>query len=328
MSTHSNESETKLSPDEAFGVLGNQTRIKILQTLGEAGYGESLSFSELRDRVDIPQGRQFNYHLDKLVGHFVTKTETGYALRPAGHRVVEAVLSGAVTDDPPLGPVQADAPCPYCGSPIEVEFHQDRLHRYCPECPGTYGHTALPGVSIDPADRGYLGLLRLPPAGIQERDPEAVVAAAAIWTHLTFLTSANELCPRCSASLETSVRVCDEHDTSDGLCDVCGYRQGVCIVHACVNCTFNTVGEFALRLLTNFDFVAFLVAHEVNPVSPVPENWKIWKDYDEDIISVDPFKARFTFSIGDDSITLTVDDDLTVIDATTSTTSEQSKETA
>ncbi len=36
-STHAN-----LSPDEAFGLLGNDVRVDILQTLGDAG--ESLSF--------------------------------------------------------------------------------------------------------------------------------------------------------------------------------------------------------------------------------------------------------------------------------------------
>ncbi|MFB6206666.1 MAG: ArsR/SmtB family transcription factor, partial [Haloglomus sp.] len=87
---------TALSPDEAFGVLGNETRIQILQTLGEAD--GPLSFTELRDRVGIRQGSQFNYHLDKLVGHFVRKTDDGYELRLAGRRVIYAVLSEAVTE--------------------------------------------------------------------------------------------------------------------------------------------------------------------------------------------------------------------------------------
>lgn len=60
-----------------------------MQALGEAGFGESLSFTELRERVGVRQGAQFNYHLDKLVGHFVTKTDGGYSLRPTGHRVIE-----------------------------------------------------------------------------------------------------------------------------------------------------------------------------------------------------------------------------------------------
>ena len=42
---------TTLSPDAAFERLGNEARIKILRTLGEAD--GPLSFTEVRDRVAI-----------------------------------------------------------------------------------------------------------------------------------------------------------------------------------------------------------------------------------------------------------------------------------
>lgn len=313
---------TTLPPDEAFAILGNETRMEILQTLGEAGFGESLSFTELRDRVGLHQGGQFNYHLEQLVGHFVCKTDDGYALRPAGSRVVEAVLSGAVTDDPALEPMQVDHPCPYCGSSLEVDFHQDRLHRYCPECPGTYGHTALPGVSIDPEDRGYLGKDNLPPTGVTGRPPETVLETATLWTHLRLLKPANGLCPHCSAALDTSVSVCTDHDVTDGLCDECAYRHGVRIEHRCTKCIFAANGFFVDWLLTDFELVTFLVAHDVNPVSPNPEDRRIWTDYDEEVLSVEPFEARFTFTIGDDALTLTVDDDLNVVKGTQDATAE------
>lgn len=91
---------TTLSPDEAFAVLGDDTRLQILQMLGAAD--EPLAFSELFDRIEYHDSSNFGYHLDKLVDHFVRKTDEGYALRQAGRRVVEAILSGAVTDDPVL----------------------------------------------------------------------------------------------------------------------------------------------------------------------------------------------------------------------------------
>lgn len=112
--------EGGLPPDDAFGVLGNETRIEILQTLGEAD--EALSFTELRDRVGIRQGGQFNYHLEKVVGHFVGKTEEGYILRQPGRRVVQAVLSGAVTDEPDLDYTEIDEECWWCGAPIVVRY--------------------------------------------------------------------------------------------------------------------------------------------------------------------------------------------------------------
>jgi len=128
-----------LSPDDAFAVLGNETRVGILQALG--GADEPVSFSELRDRVGMRDTGQFNYHLDKLVGHFVRRSDEGYALRRAGERVVEAVLSGAVTDAPVLKPTVVDHPCPLCGAPVEVTFREERVEMYCTECPGNYGWT-------------------------------------------------------------------------------------------------------------------------------------------------------------------------------------------
>lgn len=87
-----------LSPDEAFGVLGNGTRIQILQELGETN--EPLSFTELRDRLGIRQGGRFNDHLEQIVGYFAGKTHAGYVLGQPGRRIVQAVLSGAVTNNP------------------------------------------------------------------------------------------------------------------------------------------------------------------------------------------------------------------------------------
>ena len=51
------------------------------------------------------------------------------------------------------------------------------------ECPGTDGQTALPGVSIDPELRGWLGLVPLPPGGVSGRDPAAVGEAATVWRY-------------------------------------------------------------------------------------------------------------------------------------------------
>lgn len=69
--------DSGLPPDEAFAVLGDESRIDILKSLGEAN--DQLSFSELYERVDTPDSGQFSYHLDKLLGHFVRKTDDGYA---------------------------------------------------------------------------------------------------------------------------------------------------------------------------------------------------------------------------------------------------------
>jgi AcrR family transcriptional regulator len=79
-------------------VLSNETRLAILPALWETydphAERNAVPFSELRDRVGIRQGGQFNYHLEQLLGHFVRKGDDGYKLRQAARHVVQAVLSG------------------------------------------------------------------------------------------------------------------------------------------------------------------------------------------------------------------------------------------
>jgi len=91
-----------LPPDDAFAVLGNETRMEILRALGAAD--GPLAFSTLRERVGVRDSGQFTYHLDELTGHFVERSDEGYRLRRAGERVIEAVLSGAVTEAPEREP--------------------------------------------------------------------------------------------------------------------------------------------------------------------------------------------------------------------------------
>lgn len=306
---------TTLAPDEAFSALGNETRIQILQTLGEAD--GSLSFTELRDRVGIRQGAHFTYHLDQLAGHFVRQTDDGYDLRQAGRRVVEAILSGTVTEALVLGPTRIKKPCSYCGTPIMLIYHEEQVRKYCTECVGTYGIERVTGESFAPVEYGYLGSLDLPPAGVHGRTPIGVLEAAYTWSLLEHFAWAAGVCPRCSAPVDSSVSICEDHDTTDGSCDWCDGRYAVHVHYRCTNCLSDHDGMFANHLLTDPDLLMFLIAHGVNPLSPPPTRFSgaVWV-YEEEVLGTNPFKARFTFTVEGDTLTLTVDDDLSVVDVT------------
>jgi DNA-binding transcriptional ArsR family regulator len=62
-----------LFPDEAFAALGNEIRMEMLRALGDAD--GTLSFSELYDRLDAGDSGQFTNRLDKLLAHYVRKTD-------------------------------------------------------------------------------------------------------------------------------------------------------------------------------------------------------------------------------------------------------------
>jgi hypothetical protein len=310
-----------LSPDDAFVALGNEARIEILRTLGEAD--GPLSFSTLWDRVGMRDSGQFNYHLDKVVGHFVKQTDDGYELGPPGRRVVEAVLSGAITDAPELEATPVEASCPLCDGATVVAFSGYHIDHYCTECAGHAGSPDTPDGDANPADSteteeyGYLGSFQFPPAGIRGRTAEELFQAASTWGVLELQAAASQVCPRCSAPLAESIRVCETHER-DGYCGECDNRYAVQVDFECQNCIYDLSGPFALSLTANTDLQKFLLAHDINPVSPSSPatHYSALMDYDEDLRAMDPFEARFSFSVDGDSLTLTVDDDLTVIDAT------------
>lgn len=310
ITTNPNESTT-LSPDEAFAALGNETRLQILRTLGEAD--EPLGFSEILNRIDYDDSSNFDYHLEELVGHFVSKTEEGYDLWQAGQRVVEAVLSGAITDDPILQPTTIDDPCPYCGANTRVAFQQERVEIHCTECPGmgTGGYKDAERDRFD--DHGTLGHLLLPPAGIQDRTAQEAMDAAKHWTATQLYAISRGICPRCSAKIAYSPEACENHSASDGRCRQCDLRYAATFTANCTNCLFELEAPIASYLGNQTELMQFMIEHSIDPRSPEGHQFAL-SGVEESVLTTDPFESRFTYTVDDETFTLTVDDSLTVTD--------------
>lgn len=312
----STDKATGLPPEEVFAVLGDETRLAILRALRDAD--EPLAFSGVYDRVEQTVTSNFNYHLGKLEGHFVRKTEDGYELRQAGRRVIEAVLSGAVTDAPELEPTQIDMSCPFCDAPTAVSYQEERVDIYCTDCTGLFGRVETISELSAPGEYGSLGHMSLPPAGIQGRSAAETLTAAWLWSQLEFVARGSGLCPRCSALVDQSVTVCDTHEETEDSCNECGRKYAAHFHTRCTNCRNVWHGIAGGVLLSNTDLQAFLTAHGINLVAPetVDRALKTLGNYDEEVVSTDPFEARFTFTADEDALTLTVDEELSVIDVT------------
>lgn len=325
MPTDTDESSRTLSPDDAFSVLGNPTRMEILQTLGMAA--GSLTFSELRERTGVHDSGQFNYHLDKLTEHFVRKSDEGYTLRPAGRRVIEAVLSGFVTEPVDVPPMEIARVCPFCGETVLAGYWNENLILLCPGCPGRYAVGERPGWDIPPGEYGYLGRLPLPPAGIRDRPIDEAWRTAWIWANLEFISMSAGVCPRCSGSPDYEIDVCDVHPEDGGFCEDCGGRFAVRGKATCRTCRYLVEGQFSLFLMDNLDLLDFLTSNGRNPVAPgdetPPKLAIVHANYTEEVRSREPFEGRFTFTLDDESITLTVDDDLSVNDVTRGSSAER-----
>lgn len=298
-----------LSPDEAFALLGNEIRMNVLRHLGQEG--GPMSFSELRDAVEVDDPGQFNYHLDQLVGHFVQRTGDGYELRRPGQRMIEAVLSGAVTEAPNLERTELSWSCMYCGStPVEIEYRKEQLGVYCTECPGSYGSPETDEDAL-PEQRQRLFYNNLPPAGLQGRSAEDLLITSMHWSSIEVMHLSVGVCPRCSASVERDYKACKDHDPSEGICDSCERRLGVLLQYVCTNCLFEARTILGMGFAANIRLMDFIRGHGYNPIAPVSSQvYEMIFTYDEEIISMDPLNVEVTFSLGGDEITFHVDEAL------------------
>ena len=147
------EERTDISPEEAFGLVGHELRIAILRELGAADEGR-LSFSTLRERVGERDSGKFNYHLSKLEGRFVAKTDSGdYALTYPGYRVVDAVQGGAFHQQEGVDRAPLSASCLDCGGEMAFSYETIAGGRVaCLDCERRYlRHPFDPGGLVDRA---------------------------------------------------------------------------------------------------------------------------------------------------------------------------------
>jgi DNA-binding transcriptional ArsR family regulator len=298
-----------VSPAEAFGILSNETRIRILRELGESE--QPVAFSDLRDRVGVHHGGKFNYHLDKLVGHFVDKTDAGYTLRRPGRWVIRTISSGNVTDDPTVNPTAVDLTCRRCDAPVEVSYSRGEVRVSCRACRDADDGPAVQGPDAE-TERGAFAAMPLPPAGVEDRPAVDLLRAAATQAHLDALAAESGVCPSCSATVERSLRVCEDHDVAEGLCDRCGHYLAVRREFHCTNCTYEQDVAPVTVLVRVPELSTFVVDHGLDPTADFVE-WS-W-GYTEEVLSTDPVRLRFTFTLDGESITLTVDDNLMRVDA-------------
>jgi len=131
--------------------VGHELRIAILRELGESDAGR-LSFSALRERVGERDSGKFNYHLSKLSGRFVAKTDAGeYALTYPGHLVVDAVQGGTFHQQTGVDSEPVSGSCLDCGADLAFSYETVAGGRVaCQDCARRYlRHPFDPGGLVD-----------------------------------------------------------------------------------------------------------------------------------------------------------------------------------
>lgn len=206
----------RVSPATAFELVAHETRIETLETL-RAADGGPLSFGEIREAVSIDDPGQCHYHVDRLAGQFVERTDDGYRLSPAGWRLLGAVISGGLTASLSTATVPADGTCSNCGAGLEATVRAAGVTVECRECEF---------VESDPD---------VPPAALAGRPLSAIPRAVGRYTRRMEVDAAHGFCPNCEGGVDRTVATPDddaapdwfEGDTLEAVvvtdCRRCGY---------------------------------------------------------------------------------------------------------
>ncbi|WP_435065608.1 winged helix-turn-helix domain-containing protein [Halobaculum sp. EA56] len=294
--------EADLDPAEAFALLGNETRIDILQALHEATTAREddtpVPFSELYDRVDLDDSAHFNYHLKQLLDHFVRKVECegvdapddcseGYAFRTPGWKVVRSVFAGTFTGRSELGPFDAPGACYECGGDLEATYANELLTIACEEC----GRT--------PVNYSF------PPGGLADRTPEEFLDAFHHHVRHHYCLAADGVCPECMGRMETTV----ETDTA-----VPG--QEVAVRHVCERCDNRLTSAVGVNLLDTAPVLTFFSERGVDLTTEPfwTHPWTV-SDVHTTVVGEDPLRIRLDLPCDGDVLRVTVDETLEVLDA-------------
>jgi DNA-binding transcriptional ArsR family regulator len=285
--------EECISPAEAFAVVGNETRLRILEALWEAD--RPVSFSDLRRAVGMRDSAQFNYHLSKLTDQFVRKVEAdesggsgGYEFRQAGRAVIRSVLAGTLNQNPELGPFEVEGECVECGQSLQATYKDECFSIECRACGRPHGH------------------YEFPPGGLEDRTREEVLDAFNQRARHLSCLSKDGVCPECNGRMETTVERAPDDD-----------RLGLDarVEYECQRCHLHTVSSAGLALLDDAEVVSFYRDHgiDLNDVPFWTLDWCV-SDRHTTIESEDPWRLRIDVELDGETLTAALDGSLSVVE--------------
>ena len=288
--TPTDRSSEHMDPAESFAVLGNETRLAILQALWDAPE-RPVSFSDLRATVGATESAGFNYHLKKLAEHFIRKTEDGYDFRYAGEQVIRAILTGSFTEHPSLAPFDIEGSCVDCGGTLQARYEEETLSVECAECERL--HSRYP----------------FPPGALVDRDREEVLDAYDRWVRHRFDAATGGICAECGGRMDAGLVLPSDLDGETW----CKYPLSVGVSLRCERCDRRVVAAVGMALLSLPAVAEFYRDHGVD-LEAIPY-WQIPWAIDDGmttVVSTDPDRVAVAIGLDDDTMTVTLDPDLAV----------------
>lgn len=282
------------APAEAFSLLGDETRLRILFALHDPSTETPIEFSRLYEQIEAEFTSGFNYHLDKLVPKFVTKNEDGYALTTFGRRVARAVAAGTFTDHREIDPFEIDGRCVVCDDrSLEASFQAETFVVECRSCEEQI-------IRIQP-----------PPNLVSDYSDDALVDAVDHWMHdwmqMTVSLARHGICDYCGGPVESSI--VDDVELYD--------RLEVLLRFECTDC--GEIRRSAVGALASQHPDVKRFHHKRDTSVRDRRYWEIeqWitDDYME-IVSTDPWCFEVSFYAEGDACTVTVTDGFEVVNVT------------
>ncbi|WP_416840589.1 winged helix-turn-helix domain-containing protein [Haloferax sp. DFSO52] len=275
-----------LAPADAFAIVADETRLEILEALWESP-DRPVPFSDLRRRVGVDDSARFNYHLGKLRGQFVRKTDDGYDFRHAGEKVVRAVLAGTFNEDPVLPAFPAPGTCVACDGPLEAAYANEKLTLGCADCGRVHAHDEFP------------------PGGLQGRSTEALLSAFDQRVRHLHCLAADGVCPECGGTTTTSLT----RETGR-------YELDVVVSHRCAQCAYEALSPVGLVLLDEPTTLGFLSSRGDDvcgtPFWQFP--WVVGNDA-LTVVDDDPWHITVRIEHGSDALVVELDESLTPVDS-------------
>ncbi|WP_410766674.1 winged helix-turn-helix domain-containing protein [Haloferax sp. DFSO60] len=278
--------EECLSPAEAFSIVADETRLAILEALWESD-DRPVPFSELRRRVGVDDSARFNYHLGKLRGQFVKKTDDGYDFRLAGEKVVRAVLAGTFNEDPVVEPFVASGSCVACDGDLIATYQDERLTLTCDACGRIHAHEEFP------------------PGGLDGRSPDDLLSAFDQRVRHLHCLAADGVCPECGGTTETLLSS-----------ETAPFDLDVVVSHRCSQCAYTVVSPIGLVLLDESAVLSFLSARG-DDVCGTPFWHFPWVVGDDalTVVDSDPWRIEVEIRHDDEVLTVELDEALRCVDS-------------
>jgi len=269
---------------DALSVLAHDIRLDIVLALLEGWAGvhtEPQRYSELMDTVGVEDSGKFNYHLDRLRGVYVEKTEEGYLPTAAATALYRAVLAHRPAEEAARTGT-FEEPCPVCGGSVVERYQRSFLTYECADCED------WPGVTYSFPANGLRGR-----TGPERR--QAIVHRAGYHVGL----ARTGQCPFCAGRIEVAF---------DPATDWVEHGESSPVELGCDTCTWRAVVSVLVPLQFEPRVAAALTTVGVNPPLGAPHT----VETSIERVSANPVRRAITAETDDGSVTVVVDDELTV----------------